>query len=152
MANKSVDQADPRTLAALLAPADEAHLWSDADMAALLRHQLDSPFPLSAGNSAPATIGQLLTVANPSLDSLRRLKEFAKSARQDERSGIPPQISSALYYSAIFAALTRLETRLSQLDSPALLQGAEFLLSQPWLDSRLRTILEAGTAQLRSNH
>jgi len=149
MARNSLDQADPKTLATLLAPADEEHIWSDADMAALMRQQLESPLPAVAGDpSTSVTIAELLAQPKPSLDLLVRLKEFAKAARKDVRSGIPPQISSALYYSAIFVAQMRLGAKLTQLDAAALLQGAEFLLLQPWLDARIRQILEGGSALL----
>jgi len=135
--NKEPQRSNVTGLASLLAPASGASaLWRDDDLGALLRHQLGTTVP---GDSA--TFDQVLTAGRGDVESLNRVKEFAKSARVDADSGIPPAVCHVLYYAAIAAARTLHGATLTRLDDATLARGFDWAISLPWIGEPLRGLI-----------
>lgn len=139
-------RSDPRGLASLLAQTEPASaLWGDADLAALLRHQLATTVAGDVG-----TFGQILTGTRGGLGDLERVKDFAKSARDDAEGGIPAAVCHVLYYAALAAARLRYGARLTSLADAELARGFDWAVSLPWLDQPLRDLISNGAkAKLR---
>ena len=72
---------EPRSLESLFDLAEPVADWSDADLAAMLRHQLAQP--LEPGQT---TIGELLEQPAPSIPSLQSMKRHAKVRRDGYRT------------------------------------------------------------------
>lgn len=138
------DEPTFRRLASLLAPAVSSDVWRPQDFAAILRHQLDSMI----GTRGP-TFRDVLSDPQPDRSLLNQIKEFAKVARNDPGSGVPPEVCHVLYYAAITVAGLRREGWLTSLDDPALRRGIEWALGLPWLDDQLRPMLQAGLQMIK---
>jgi hypothetical protein len=123
-------------IATLLSPADSSNLWTDADYAALLLHQLRSSLPGAGG----LTFGDVLLRDDPDPDHLRQIKDFAKAARDDSASGIPPHVCHVIYYAAIAAAQVRGKYRLTSLDSEAFARGLGWASALSWVPQPLQDL------------
>jgi hypothetical protein len=132
--------------------------WSDDDLAAILRHQLQLPLqgelaPSIEGASAAdlrQTFGELLTSALPCLPLLRAAKEFAKANRSDPDALLPGEVATVLYYAAILSARLRWRARISELGPPDLLGGIDWALSRPWLAPPLANLFREARSILSS--
>ena len=82
------------------------------------------------------------------MELLRPAKEFFKARKGDPDRPIPDEIATVLYFAIICVALTRCETRISQLDDNALRLGFQWVLDQPWVDDRTLSLLRQGLACL----
>lgn len=135
-----LNKTNPLNLAKLLA-LDGALPWSDDDLGAILRHQLQLPLEAELGSSLQGasadelrqTFGDLLTSSVPCLSLLRAAKEFAKANRSDPNACLPGDVATVLYYAAILAARLRWRARISDLAPHDLLGGIEWTLSRHWL-------------------
>jgi hypothetical protein len=146
-------------LSALMASGEErAPLWRPDELAAMFRHQMSAPVLMDLGSFDPRTANQLKTLtaaqglllssfadlfnhANPPLQLLQLVKDFAKTNLDHPESGLPREIATALYYASIAAALVRLDKRISQLPDKDLQRGLNLTREQPWLDERTKSLL-----------
>jgi hypothetical protein len=148
-----------RQLSALMASGEEhAPLWRPEELAAMFRHQMSAPVLMDLGSFDPRTASQLKALtaaqglllssfaelfnhANPPLQLLQMVKDFAKTNLDHPESGLPREIATALYYASIAAALVRLDKRISKLPDADLQRGLRLTQQQPWLDERTRSLL-----------
>jgi hypothetical protein len=138
--DRDLQKTNPLDLAKLLA-LDAGLSWSDEDLAAILRHELQIRLQVELGprvegvcaSELQQTFGELLTSALPSLPLLRASKEFAKANRSDPQAFLPGEVATVLYYAAIVAARLRWRARISQLSLADLLGGIDWTLARPWL-------------------
>jgi len=146
-------------LSTLMASGEErAPLWRPEELAAIFRHQMSAPVLMDLGSFDPRTASQLKALtaaqglllssfadlfnhANPPVQLLQMVKDFAKTNLDHPESGLPREIATALYYLSIATALVRLETRISQLPDEDLLRGLRLTQEQSWLDERTKSLL-----------
>src|SRR5215469_13647118 len=120
-------------LSTLMASGEEhSPLWRPDELAAMFRHQMSAPVLMDLGSFDPRTANQLKALtaaqglllssfadlfnhANPPIQLLQLVKDFAKANLDHPESGLPREIATALYYASIAAALVRLGKRISQL-------------------------------------
>ena len=143
---------------------DAITVYDGTDLARILQHQLAAPLELEltsglCGDKPGSTFFQkpissefktfadLFTSSTPSLDLLKRAKDFAKGCRA-RADLLPPEVSTLLYYAAIVSARTRLNHSITEMDDFALKKGLEWAIGQTWLDSAMRTLFNAGLAKL----
>src|SRR5580692_8057022 len=149
-----------KELSALMSTSDESGpLWRADELAALFRHQMSAPILMDLGSFDPRTASQLKTLtaaqglllssfadlfnhANPPVQLLQLVKDFAKTNLDHPESGLPREIATALYYASIAAALVRLDKRISQLPDEDLQRGLRLTREQAWLDERTKSLLE----------
>ncbi len=110
--------------------------WAEADLAAMLRHQLAQPLEPDG-----PTMGELLESPTPSVESLQSLKRLAKIRRAQRDAGMPQDLWRVIYFASIAAAL-RSGSRISDLTPGELRQGFQWTLARPWLDASIRSLLE----------
>lgn len=127
---------------------------SDAELGALLVHQLEAPLlfalggaagdlePRFGGSADVASFGELFESADPPRDLLELAKRCAKDAMRDPRRGLPREVAQALYYLAI-AVANRNGYRISALSDAELLEGIGWCLRHAWVRGRARSWLEA---------
>lgn len=149
----------PSSLAKMLDfGAGQEPLWTNGELGAILRHQMDALLEpdlgkvhpairdqkraLTTGNGKPiGTFGDLFRTPHPPLELLEATKRFAKYSRTHEES-LPAEIATALYYLAIAAALTKCGRRITALDDQALQHGLDWVRQHMWLDENSRTVLD----------
>jgi len=142
----------------LAAPRDGGSGRTNADLATVLRYQLDTPLVYDLGNLERRegkagllaawetrygirTFADLLSHPRPPLDGLEMAKRFAKAGRRHE-SSMPAETATFLYYAAIAAALVRLGRRITNLTDEALQNGFAWVLRQPWAAEPWRPLFE----------
>jgi hypothetical protein len=153
-------------LAALLATGEErGRLWRADELAAMFRHQLSAPILVDLGSfdSRTATRIQNLSEAQglllksfgdlfhhpaPAKELLVLVKEFAKANMDHPESGLPTEITTALYYTSIAAALVHLDERISKLSDADLQNGLRWTQQQSWLDDKIRSLLADASKKL----
>ena len=138
------------------------HDWSDADLGEMLRHELRSSLEVdlsgaggegadeirrfsSSGSFASATVGELLSHANPPIELLRRLKEFAKTA-DGEPLQLPSSVAIVLYYAAIAAARVHAGKAITDLPPGKVQEGLRWAAERPWADGSIRGLCAAALA------
>jgi hypothetical protein len=131
---------EPGKLLTLLSlnPGDAS--WGPNELAAILRHQLDAPLGEIVPDSAHSNLRQMLADPAPSIESLERVKQFAKSATVDVSSGLPRDVATVLYLAVIIVA-RRAGHLLTKLDDRELDVKIAWAARRPWLDPDLRAIL-----------
>jgi DNA-directed RNA polymerase specialized sigma24 family protein len=128
--------------------------WSNGELAAIWREQLDRPVACqapsqahAAGVSGVATIGGLLREDAPSVEQLRHLRKAARDRMHKALDNGPAEVAWALYFAAIAAAYARHGARISRLDRRMLQKGFQTLRKFTWLDAS--TVELADIALLR---
>ncbi len=135
---RDLTQTHPSRLSALMGLDAQQSLWSEADLAAILRHLLETPISSQTGQPGHRqTFGQLLASRKPSLEHLRTVKEFAKSARRNPDVGLPTDVATVIYYATLIAARLRCKQAISQLSDTELRDGIDWTLSRTWLPDPL---------------
>jgi len=155
-----------KDLAKLMSSGDErGPLWRADELAAMFRHQMSAPVLMDLGSFDPRTAGQLKVLttaqglllssfaelfnhAEPPIQLLEIVKDFAKANIDHPESGLPREIATTLYYASIAAALVRLDQRISQLPDADLQRGLHWTLEQAWLDEKTKALLTAALAKL----
>jgi hypothetical protein len=165
MTDTNLDRTEPPHLAEMLSiDPSRSEAWRPEELAAVLRHQLDTPLQFELGRmdevpsdvAATITFGDLLrrdgTARAPVLLALlERAKRFAKACKSRTDGPLPVEVATALYFACIVAARMRCDgARISALDDRSLLDGAEWALAQPWLSSEIRELLKEASTALRS--
>ena len=131
-------------------------LWSDDDLAAILRHQLSVPcevdlgatgqlatLPIKAGTRSSSRLGsfaELFRSTDPPTELLRAVKDFAKATLTDPHFPLPRQVAGILYSAAIAVALVRCNERISKLSDEGLQHGFRWAARQPWVPDDLRAL------------
>jgi hypothetical protein len=140
--SRDLTKTSPTLLAQLMGLEGTSPLWSESDLAAMMRHLLDSPLP---GKSATPhlTFAQILFASHPEIDQLRRVKDFAKSCRMDPENGLPEELATVLYYAAIAAARVCCGQSISQLGPVELRDGIEWALARRYLPDALGDLFRA---------
>jgi hypothetical protein len=127
-------------------------------MAAIFRHQMAAPLladlqevaraagrrlePPAADQGARfPSFADLLRHAEPPLELLELVKDFAKCNASHPENGLPKDIAAAIYYACIAAALVRLKARISKLSDADLARGLRWAGQQPWLDRETLQLL-----------
>ena len=155
-----------KELAALLATSEErARLWRPDELAAIFRHQISAPMLIDLGSFDPRTAAQLKIVSEaqglllksfsdlfhhpaPPVELLELVKDFAKANLDHPESGLPSEISAALYYTSIAAALVHLDKRISKLPDTDLRRGLNWTREQGWLDDYTKELLGVALAKI----
>ena len=127
---------DPRRLESLLDLAEPVADWSDADLAAMLHHQLAQP--LEPGG---LTIRELFEHPDPPVESLELLKRLAKVRRARNDAAAPQDLWRVIYFASIAAAIPR-GHRISDLSPSDLRQGFQWTLARPWVDATVRRLID----------
>jgi len=164
----SIHESSPGRLAELLRrPGDAPEpAWSVDELAEVFRHQLavpveeeldrgDAPHgdappraaePPRPRKSGPRrkTFADLLHRPNPPLDLLRKVKDYAKAARNNPRGPLPAEIATALYFGVIASALVHRGQRLTSLVDQRLFRGLRWMIGQTWLDDATRDLAQQG--------
>jgi len=134
--------------------ADSESPWARHEYAAVLRHQLAAPISFGPDTNAgsdrpmPATFGDLLCDARPSLPLLVSLKDFARAHTLQLNSPVPHEVATSLYYAAIVAAFVRCDQRISGLNDDALQTGIKTILGFDWIDDSMRALFADGLRRL----
>ena len=168
MEQRDLTDASRDALSRLLAcDSGEASSWNDADLHAMLCHQLSAEIefdlthfggvagePLASSvaegqEQGLGTFGDLLTASDPSVESLEMIRRFAKRFRTGPSEGLPEEIATVLYYAAIAAARVRLGVSISKLPDAAIKDGLRWGCQLPWLTESLRQLFSEALEGLR---
>jgi hypothetical protein len=131
--------------------------WLDEDLKVIFQHQLRTPLQLdwqilrpelaeklkpwiAAGSQCPVCYGDLFLKPNAPVELLELVKEFAKAHHVHPMSPLPREISRALYFTSIAAALAHRGQLISQLDPDHLQSGFSWALNQVWIHDVIRDI------------
>ena len=154
---------DPAQLSRILSLQPESlRLWDEAELADVLRHQLDAPLLYDLGrvraregidelSRGIGSFRELLLHPVPPKELLALTKEFAKSGASHPDSPVPAEVGTMLYYAAIAAALVRLQTRITTMTDAELHNGFEWGLQQSWIDPVVHRLLTEAEARLRAS-
>ena len=146
-------------------PTDALRADARPELGAVFRHHIQSPLEAGSAAGAPAetpappglaaTPGplvrnwrDLLTHPQPPVELLKLAKDSAKRHRHHARSPVPAEISTALYYASIAAALVRRDTRISRLGDEDLAEGFAWVAGQPWVETDIAALCRDGTRWL----
>ena len=138
--------------------ADCKEIWSDINSMSIEQFtiavdpSLEPAFRgLSNWGGEPLTkVSDLWTHPNPPLELLQAIKRFAKrqGKEQEARVSYPREICITLYNASIATVWLRMDTRITR-DSPErILQRLPIVLSLPWLDRLVRSLLEQWKVEL----
>jgi hypothetical protein len=148
VASDELDHSEPSQLAEAMAidPA-RPDVHSPEELAAILKHQLDTPLSFDLGevdDPASVTFGDLLFgQQEPSLELLQRVKCFAKFCKSTRDGPLPVEVATVLYFASIVRASTSCNTNISALDESGLRRGANWVLGQTWVRGPVRTFFES---------
>ena len=150
---------DTERLSRIMALSDRPEdLWSDADLAAIFKHQLsvtivdalvnigvDARKALDAQGLAEVplslTFGQLLQDPQADAKLLDLAKRYAKASSHHLEYPLPAHVAKALYFLCIAAAIVHRGKRITALDAGALSNGLEWAANLPWIDETTRALL-----------
>jgi DNA-directed RNA polymerase specialized sigma24 family protein len=124
------------------------HPWSEPELRAIWLDKLEISAP---GSANAATLGELLRAPSPPIESLKQVKELARSWACGEQEDVPAEVAWALYFATIAAAYVRHGLRISRLDDNMLRQGLETLGAIPWLDSGTCQLVDLALRKLNSS-
>jgi len=140
---------------AMDASGDRPMQWRPEELAGMLGHQLaasirgdleDMPGGVAGRYdnvlTREMTFGELLGSPHPPAELLRAIKDFAKRASSAESGALPVELAAVLYYASIACARLRCDEAISGLDSQALEYGANWAMSQPWVDASLLALFQ----------
>ena len=134
-------------------------IWEIDDFGSLLKHLLSIPLMEAlpslkssqiASNQPPTvqdammqtTLQRLFTDPAPPLSVLEAVKDCARRAAHDERSNLPSDVASLMYFAAIATAFVRRQRWISRLDLSVIRQGCEVFLAQSWVGLPFRDLFE----------
>ena len=154
---EDIRKSDARRLASLLDMDPTRRLWQPAELNAVLLHQLSAPVQFDLGrldSDLARKIGplceaeQLLVRSfddlfchpHPPIELLTLTKDFAKANSSHPESPLPREIATLLYYTSIVVAMMRCRQRITKLSDDAIRHGIKWVLDQPWINDRIRSI------------
>jgi len=121
-----------------LRQSDSSHQRVLAELTHSTQHPLDS-------------FEDLLVHPHPPVELLQLTKDFAKLSYADRHSPLAPEVSLLLYYGCIVVAMIRCRQRISSLGDDDLRQGLDWAIRQPWVEDRMRKLLQEGMAFLHTS-
>jgi len=125
----------------------------------MLRHQLQAPLDIDlrpfdvagilAGRSDPMlrSFRDLLHHPRPPVALLKLVKQFAKGRGGNGNAVLPEPIGTALYFATIVVSQVRAGRRISSLDDAGVRGGADWLMSQPWVDAETQALVQECLAE-----
>jgi hypothetical protein len=141
---------DTHRLARLLVDdLEQVEKWSEVELGAMLIHQLAAAVePELVGSnktqdaqavSSPTrfTFREAIFGQGASMDSLRRIKEYAKAHLVRKDPCFPVEISRVLYYGSVMAAYRLHGERITSLTDAKFRNGMDWVLRQAWIDPQL---------------
>jgi hypothetical protein len=162
------DEIPPDRLAELFRSEPSAKTeWKPAEIAAIYRHQLETPLQAELGNLPPKeaelvahlataqglllkSIGDLLLHPHPPVPLLTMLKDFSKRLMEHPDSPLPRDVASLFYWSSIAAGLKNGKVRLTSLDDRRLIEGLQWAARQPWVDRPTADMIRSAEEALSS--
>lgn len=133
-----------------------AGVWQEDELAEVYRHQLDAPLEADLGDLAitlpikragpQTTFRDLLYHAQPPLQLLVAVKQFAKQQGEEAHAAIPRQVSAVLYLAAISAAMLHCGERITEAGSEALLSKLRWAVARDWIEDSTRKLIEGAIA------
>jgi hypothetical protein len=144
---------------------ESRRVWRPEELGAILRHQMSAAVLFDISSLKPSvapklkalseaegllvrSFNDLLQHPNPPIELLQLTKEFAKANRDHPESPLPQEIASVLYFGSIAAALVRCGERITRLDDAPLRKGMQWVIDQPWVDTAMRSLAEAGLKKI----
>ena len=135
------------------------------ELGVVFRHHMQAPFEFGLAATSPAeatelpdaaattrtlvrNLRELLTHPQPPVELLKLTKDVAKRDRHRPRSPVPAEVSTALYYASIAAALVRRDTRISRLGDEDLAEGFAWVAGQAWIEADIAALCRDGTRWL----
>ena len=167
MENENPSKSESQSLARMMdLEAGARGMWEPEELGAILEHQLAAPLELDLVGLDPGLAEKLrlarqadpriesfkdllLRHANPPVECLELIKEFAKVSRGRPDGPLPDEIATVLYFLSIVAGIIKCRRRITRLDDEALRHGLEWALDQPWLDESTRRLFQEGYRTLR---
>jgi hypothetical protein len=159
-----LEQTSPLVLAKMLqVDVDRDALWPPADLGALFQHLCSLPLAqacesLDGNYTAPPasflagkdvrTVGELLSHPQAPLEALAELKRLARNSARREASDVPSEIATLLYFASNAAALVHHGQRITKSGDEVLRYGFGLVRDRPWLDERMRSLLDAALVKL----
>lgn len=145
-------------ISAMSDPENGDNGWTEADRAAMWRHQLATPIaqdikaadPLSgivahrlagAANPAIITYADLLLHSDPPVDLLRLVKDFGKREAIMPDGCLPQSIARCLYHSSILLARVRCGISISELPDHTLIEAVQSIARSAWIDQMTSSLL-----------
>jgi hypothetical protein len=161
----ALEQSTPSGLLGLLSLHEESpSSWSEADAAAILKHQLDARIEFDLKSALPkelaarrtvsralhgaekhqvATFRELFSSTRPPLEVLRLAKDFFKGLVQTTGKGsVEGNVARVCYYLSIASARTRLGEQISNLSASELRKGLQWCLKLSWVDRQTSKLIE----------
>lgn len=77
------------------------------------------------------------------LDSLKAVKEWSNLLRASRDKTLPPDLASGVYYLTLAIAATQHGEKITGMSDQSLQAGFIWLRDQPWLDTRVRHVVES---------
>jgi hypothetical protein len=149
----------PPSLAGLMdVEVEPERLWQADELGSILHHQLRAPLETELGelhcpdvaHPDQVTFGDLLHQANPPVELLERVRNFAKGQLNLPHSPLPHEVASVLYYCSILVAVTRCGRRITSLDDRSLVVGCRWVLSQSWVEPAIHEVCEKALQRLEA--
>lgn len=164
--SSSIEDTSPRVMAEMLRLASSPSVtWSEEDLTGIWRHQRQQPLDdlfsdrewneaveslaIRSGRIEPVeTLADLIAEPQPPLEMLDALKRSAKSHSRDQTSSLPPDVATVMYFTAIAAALVRLNQRITRSDDEVIRYGLQLILEREWLDEETAELFREARARL----
>lgn len=135
------------------------------ELQAVLKYHLQAPLDFDLATLPPSSACQMHALAAakglllrslddlfmhplPPLELLQMAKDYAKSCLSAAEAPMPKEVAGVLYYLAIGTALVRRNQRITELSDRELRQGLDSVLSLPWLDPPIITLLQEARNRL----
>lgn len=90
----------------------------------------------------PGTLRELMRDESPSIELLRRVKEWVNICRLGNHAMFPTPLANGLYFLILAAASVNGGQKITGLHDRELKAGYQWLLEQPWLSAEFRSLVE----------
>jgi hypothetical protein len=161
----SISTVSPDKLASLLDEDSSQRIWSEAELGAILKHQMAIPIAVDLSGQKKAAAQQLIAVCagqgmllksyedlfeheHPPFELLKIIKDYAKTCLSAKNSPLPSEVASVLYYATIAAAMVRCRRRISTLTDDKLRKGFKWVLTRPWKDKAISKLVKQAMSSL----
>lgn len=144
---------------------EEPLAWRPDELEAMLKHQFQAELADDLGVLGPGvatqarylgaeadppirTFGELFAARRPPVKLLDLTKRFAKACNRSRVRAVPRELSSAVYYLSIAAALARCQTAISRLEVGEVRKGLHWLADRTWLNAESRKLAREALAAI----
>ena len=122
---------------------------SDADLQlatdAAMRSPLSTLMSSTQLANATSSVADLLT-EEPIRSDLVAFKQYAKQQTTEDQPVWPDKVARLLYYASVAQGLRWFQDPLGNLSPEQIEKGLKWCLGLPWLDKRLKAVVEAAQA------